>query len=251
MSTEIKIIRAYWGNYDSVKSEIPPIPYYENEIVFVWGKENEDFLKSRGFKTRLVVENDPCIIDDSNFLIRKLIVLKLALEEYDEVILLDWDCYLLKRMDKKFFEFLSEKETQCPSYGLDHDLLKSLEDCCSHTPLDARFLNARYFTLYSWKLTDYMVSPNFGLFYTRQKNIGNSLLKIAIENDLKGCVDEVAFFIYCNCDFKTYLKKYNPIFVFGVSEKSYNLKYQLSRTQKKYNEYLKSNFKYSLYFEHN
>ena len=35
-------------------------------------KENEQFLQKRGYKTRLVTEEDPCLIDHTNFLFRNL-----------------------------------------------------------------------------------------------------------------------------------------------------------------------------------
>ena len=96
MKSDIKIIRAYWGDSENLRSEIPPLPIYDNQIVYVWGENNNKFLSDRGFKTRIVTEEDPCKIDHTNFLIRKLMVIKLALEEFSEIMFMDWDCYILR-----------------------------------------------------------------------------------------------------------------------------------------------------------
>lgn len=47
METNIKIIRALWGNSEETISEIPSIPIYQNQVVFVWGENNEKILRER------------------------------------------------------------------------------------------------------------------------------------------------------------------------------------------------------------
>ena len=38
----MKIIRVLWGN--KINNEIPKIPLLKNEVVYVWGKENNKML---------------------------------------------------------------------------------------------------------------------------------------------------------------------------------------------------------------
>ena len=42
----MKIIRVLWG--DKINDEIPPFPLLENEVVYVWGEENNQMLLDRG-----------------------------------------------------------------------------------------------------------------------------------------------------------------------------------------------------------
>ena len=85
MST-IKIIRSLWGFRDHTYREIPPTPLHPNEIVYVWGRDNEKMLKKRGFETRYVEEETSPFAYEVLELIyeRKLIALDLALKEFGE-----------------------------------------------------------------------------------------------------------------------------------------------------------------------
>jgi len=253
MNTTIKIIRAYWGDSEKTKAEIPPIPIYSNQLVYVWGKENEQFLQKRGYKTRLVTEEDPCLIDHTNFLFKKLITLDLALKEHDEIIFLDWDCYILRELDNNFYNLLKSKPIQCPLYS--HSL-NPYESFLEFSPNNNEerlefFKNADiFFKKYNWQFEDMLVLPNFGCFYSRDKSIGNKLLNIALENNLKGCVDEGAMFIYANCSLNEYVENYHPLFIQGVSDNVTGSKYYISTVQRKFNEYLKNKLSFDLYLEH-
>ena len=50
VTTDIKVIRALWGNFDFYKNEIPLSPTY-NETVYVWGTENLNKLNQLGYNT--------------------------------------------------------------------------------------------------------------------------------------------------------------------------------------------------------
>ena len=108
----MKIIRVLWGN--KINNEIPKIPLLKNEVVYVWGKENNKMLLERGYETRLL---DVSIFEDEyNHFGKKLYALNEALKEFNEVLLLDWDCYLLKPLDEHFYSSLKEKPIQIPLY---------------------------------------------------------------------------------------------------------------------------------------
>ena len=93
----MKIIRVLWG--DKINHEIPPFPLLENEVVYVWGEKNNQMLLDRGWKTRLLSSHT--FEGEFNGFGKKIFALNQALEEFNEVLLLDWDCYLLKPLDDK------------------------------------------------------------------------------------------------------------------------------------------------------
>lgn len=253
MNSKIKIIRAYWGDNINTKLEVPIIPLVNNQIVYVWGEDNEKFFKERGYETRLVTIQDPCKIDHTNYLIRKLIALDLALQEFDEVIFLDWDCYILRELDDNFYEYLNSKPIQCPLYAhcLDpYQCISEYYTSLEKNDIELKQQTSFYFKKYSWILDDMLIIPNFGCVYSRDKNLGKDLLNIALKNNLKGCVDEGAMFIYTNCSLEEYIEKYQPVFVQGVSDMVTRSKYYISSIQRKFNEYLKTKLDFDPYLEH-
>ena len=74
----MKLIRALWGDKKEIKEEIPTKP--DDSVVYVWGKDNLDFLKSLGYKTRFVEDT---LESDYKF---KLISLDLGFKEFKECI---------------------------------------------------------------------------------------------------------------------------------------------------------------------
>ena len=193
MST-IKIIRSLWGYRDHTYNEIPPVSTHPNEIVYVWGRENETMLKERGFETRYVEEETSPFAYEVLELIyeRKLIALDLALKEFGEVIMLDWD----------------------------------------------------------WKWENGLVSPNFGFVYSRDITLGEKLIKIAVDNNIEGCVEEHATFLYADCTLDEYIKTYQPTCTYGVSNRALKNGSKVSKLQKKFNDYMDTQLKMDLYCEH-
>jgi hypothetical protein len=253
METKIKIIRAYWGDSKKLKREIPPLSIYENQIVYVWGGDNEDFLKKRGFKTRLVTEEDPCKLDYSNLLIRKLIAVKLALEEFEEIMFIDWDCYILRELDDNFYKYIASKPIQIPLYSHTLNPIEGIAESSPSISSEDYALNKEksdFIIKYSWKNNDMCVLPNFGFFYSRDISIGKKLLDIAIYNNLKGCADEGAMFIYADCDPESYIEKYQPVFVSGVSNFVTSTKFKISKAQNQFNNYIQSKIDMDIYLEH-
>ena len=55
----MKIIRVLWGN--KINNEIPKIPLLKNEVVYVWGKENNKMLLNQN-----LVNNDYLKKEDFN-----------------------------------------------------------------------------------------------------------------------------------------------------------------------------------------
>ena len=49
----VKIVRALWGDINQFIDEIPKKPKYD-EMVYVWGVENNEYLKKCGYNTTLI-----------------------------------------------------------------------------------------------------------------------------------------------------------------------------------------------------
>ena len=246
----MKIIRVLWG--DGVNHEVPPFPLLENEIVYVWGEENNKQLLKRGFETRLL---DISIFNGKfNFFGKKLFALEQALKEFNEVLLLDWDCYQLKPLDKYFYNSLKSKPIQIPLYiqpkNTKEAILEILPPNQSIELQKELDLMGNGFKKYGWEWEDGYVAPNFGWVYCRDKNLGCKLKEIAITKDLQTVVDEFATLLYVNCSLEEYIKKYLPAVVRGASNDKYNGNYTVHKIGRKFNDYIDTQIKMKPYFEH-
>jgi len=258
--SNIKIIRTWWGNDSDKWEDIPIKPLYNNEIVYVWGDENKEELESRGYACIAMGDNN---YSGNNVYGRKLQVLDIALKHWGEVLMLDWDCLILKPLDKDFYNLLRQKETQIPLYAhYKEPMFALLEAIPDHHPI--LHYDETYFNLiddlstlesqiqhYHWVWQDALIIPNFGCVYSRNKDLGKDLLKIVEENDIKGLVEEFAMWKYANCSLEEYINEYQPDYVLGVSDEE--LKYQnytISVTQKRFNKYIKNKINYKPYLEH-
>tara|TARA_R110000824_G_scaffold12226_8_gene53697 strand:- start:10007 stop:10774 length:768 start_codon:yes stop_codon:yes gene_type:complete len=81
-------------------------------VTYVFGKDNEIALKNEfGLKTKLV-DRSPIVWDMTDELYRhKLEILKIAMQDYDEIVYLDWDCILVKPLLADFWERLNKKDS--------------------------------------------------------------------------------------------------------------------------------------------
>ena len=114
--SKLKFIRTWWGDQQDKWLEVPKIPLIssENEIVYVWGKENLNKFKERGYNCVLMEEDE---FNGKSIYGKKLTVLNKALKEWGEVLMLDWDCYLSSPLDDNFYTMLSKKPIQVPLYA--------------------------------------------------------------------------------------------------------------------------------------
>lgn len=254
MST-IKIIRTYWGSNSATNNELPPFAIYpKQEVVYVWEEESQIKFKELGYETRLVDKDLYSYFNTDNTQYgKKLIALKLALEEFEEVMMLDWDCYILRPLDHTFYEYLQSKPIQCPLYSQHSKVVEALLEAFPNPSdkLNQFFLKMEHgFTKYNWELGEGFVSPNFGMFYTRDKTVGESLIRISIDNQLQGCIEEHAMLIYANCTLDEYLEKYQPLFVQGVSKDRTDHDLMISKVQTNLNNHIDSKLPMDLYLKH-
>ena len=263
--SKLKIIRAWWGNFEDKWKDVPKIPLYpEYEIVYVWGKEHYNEFVSRGYEC-VYMEEEGIFNNWWEVYGKKLLVLDKALEQWDEVLLLDWDCYILRPLDKTFFKFLELKPIQVPLYSHYKTPKKALlEAIPQNHPLRQKEESYNYLIQnldlieshiqhYHWKWDDGLVIPNFGCVYSRNKNLGKDLIKISQENNIQGLVEEFAMWKYANCTLEEYISKYLPNYVLGVSDlklKDKRLNLNIHNIQRKFNEFLKTQINYKIFLEH-
>lgn len=233
MENKIVIVRALWGSTERALNEVFSKPVFSNEVVYVWGLENQQMLIERGFKTVLMGEGstEP---EYSTVLLQyyhKLAVIERAGNDYPEYIFLDWDCYLLKPLDDYFYQTLREgNDVQVTLYAYDDKpyigipeliLCKGNERYNNSIPEDlANYIVGQEIQLrkYSWKHENLLVSPNFCFFYSRRPGIASELIQIAKENKVENCVEEHAMFLWANCTMDEFIEKYEPKVLQGTSD---------------------------------
>jgi len=256
MHTTVKIIRAIWANTGSenVFSQIPKIPTIKNQVVYVWGEDVNSYIQSLGYETRLVEDNMFSEEDNTEYG-RKLIALDFALKEFGEVLLLDWDCYILRPFDDKFYSHLSQKPIQCPLYSQHKNTSSAFYEAFPDKLNDSTFskfakVMEEHFSKYNWKLGDGLVTPNFGCVYSRYKTFGEELIQIAIDNNIQGCVEEHAMWIYSQCSLDEYIDKFQPVFVQGVSDDRTTHNLKICKVQRELNSYVSERTSMDLYLKH-
>jgi hypothetical protein len=104
---------------------------------------------------------------------------------------------------------------------------------------------------YHWEWNENLIIPNFGCVYSRDINLGEDLIKIAKENNIKGLVEEFAMWKYANCTLEEYIEHYHPDYVLGVSDdRLKDQEYSISIIQKEFNKEIKTKINLKQYFNH-
>jgi len=214
---DIKFIRAVWGDMDL--SLIPQIPQY-NEVVYVWGIENKLQLDSMGYTTIL------CDRNKFNFkytsllyeFIHKLIAIEKASKSFSKILFLDWDYNLYKNLDNDFFDYINTKTFLAPIYEYDID-----DSIYSYNDLESfEYNKSELMKKYSWLKDGKYIIPNAGFIYISDSNIGNELLQIAKNQNLKTLIEEFAIQIWSNSNLENYIENFHPKVCFGRNESDIN-----------------------------
>ena len=162
-------MRALWGIYDNSNrmikrryqmdkdmSKIKANQFNEPFVVYVYGKENYEMAKAKGFDCILVDEN-PAPFDLVKEQYRhKLELINYAMQNdgYDEMVFLDWDCVPQKKLPEDFWQVLGKKEIiQCNLQQYHR------RKCLWRGKKDTRKL------------------PNAGFVYLRGKQVAEDILK--------------------------------------------------------------------------
>lgn len=161
--TNKAFIRTIWGDTScngirngKMNSDIMNIldSKYENDfVVYTFGEENHAFLESLGFDSRLI-SKEPVLYDMEKQLYRhKLDALKAAMEDFDEIAFLDWDCRAVQPIPSNFWEICGEKEVFQANL-----FLYRTKKCL-------------------WREADWRKVCNGGYLYLRDKNIPDQFIK--------------------------------------------------------------------------
>ena len=250
---KIKIIRVLWGG--NVNHEIPRMPLYpEQEIVYCFDYESFWFIQDLGYEAKLVKDTKFDGKKGYNKFGRKLQALDLALQEFGEVLLLDWDCFILKPFDKNFYDSLKEKPIQIPLYIQHKDTKNAVLEMLvkDQSPSLLRELEDLEVGMnkYGWEWEEGVIAPNFGFVYCRDKSFGKKLVDIALEHDLNSVVDEFATLIYVDCTLEEYIEKYVPRVVKGRSDQMIIYDTRIHKLSRKFSKWLDTKVNITNYFEH-
>jgi len=80
-------------------------------VAYCFGKYNYDFLKQAGCKKIVLASDNPWIDGEVPFsFMNKIHGFKYAMEDYDEVVFLDWDTSQVRGLPTDFWEVLGKKE---------------------------------------------------------------------------------------------------------------------------------------------
>ena len=214
---DVKFIRAVWGDMDL--SIIPQTPQY-NEVVYVWGIENKSQLDLMGYNTIL------CDRNKLNFkytsilyeYIHKLIAIEKASKSFSKILFLDWDYNLHKNLDDDFFNYINTKTFLAPIYEYDID-----DSIYSYNDLESfEYNKSELMKKYSWLKDGKYIIPNAGFIYISDSNIGNELLQIAKNQNLKTLIEEFAIQIWSNSNLENYIENFHPKVCFGRNESGIN-----------------------------
>ena len=252
MMNKIKIVRTIWGTLEHTLNEVANKEKFSNEVVMVWGTKNEEYMKSLGYETILMNENqeEPGWEHPNTKYNHKIKAVKLADSLFGEFLLLDWDTFLEKPLDDNFTNLLRQKsDIQCTLYSIPKVFYDTL---FSKFTLDEKMTSffknqQRLIETYSWGFKDSYVFPNFSFFYSNNANIGEKLETIIVSNNIITNVEEFALFKYVNCGLDEYIQKYEPVVSIGQRTDSLE-EVQLSLDN--LNSYIRESIDKNLYFYH-
>jgi len=122
-------------------------------VVYTMGTKNHEWLTGYGFDSRLI-SNDSIIWDMERELYRhKLQILQSAIEDFDEIVFLDWDCVPRKKFNDGFWQLLGKKES------FQANLFQYRTKKCL------------------WRDTDWRKVCNGGFIYIRDKSIPDKFIQ--------------------------------------------------------------------------
>jgi len=121
---------------------------------YVWGEDNYKQLHDVGLTDLVLVTKEPYQWDLIKYQYRhKLELLKLAMQDYDEIVHMDWDCLPQKPIDDQYWDLFYKKEAiQCNLFQY-------------------RNMNC------PWRKEDSRKAINGGYMYLRDKGIPDDLIK--------------------------------------------------------------------------
>lgn len=159
----MRFIRIFWGDlahHEGIHEREIIEAKEDNldEVVYVWGTENEEFIKNCGYETRLMHKDNfefatDFVDDGAMFFKHKYAGMKAGIEEFGSVCFLDWDCRKVKSINPYFYEQLTSG-IMVPLYTYPVDYLDQVLGMYDFPDKDVQFLH-KYeegMKKYSWKV---------------------------------------------------------------------------------------------------
>jgi len=251
----MKIIRCLWGYDTKFDVECKCIQSDKDlyngieQIVFVWDIHNKELMDELGYKSIYMGYSD-----EYSELMKfhyKLDALKLAMEMYNEIIFLDWDCNIKKELDDNFIKILQNgNDIQMPLYFYPIEILNEFSSISPYVKEEQHYYNILFYTLIrlaKWKFNDGLVVPNAGFIYCRNSNFIQTLISIIHSEGLSTNIEELAAMLYFQKEITSldeYINKYEPMVCVGRGND------EMRGKQRILNEYIETRMAKEKYFIH-
>ena len=261
---DIKIIRCLWGKRDHQFFEKNLTSYHDecvlakenddrykidNQMVIVWDKENRDLMERLGYPYHYMGESNPFSLN-LNFL-HKILALEKAMEMYDEILFIDWDCFAQKPLDDNFVNLLRSKaEIQIPLYFYPHEILEKFYSIDPKVDDYNHYFNMFFYHIIRkcrWNFDDGIAIPNAGFIYCRDKEFFKKLLEIQKSQGIVSNIEEVCALFYFDPFINSadeYLDKIEPLVCLGKDD------LEMRGKQVLLNEYSTKKLNKDIYFIH-
>jgi hypothetical protein len=261
----MKVIRGLWGSQKHVLEEVQSFPIFDDEIVYVWGKENQKMLDYRGFSTVSMGKDTtkPEFSTIHDHFAHKLEIFCRASEEWGEFLYLDWDVKIVKPIDKDFWSLIRKGQPiQCPVYGYPSEYERKIHEHLRDNPqkkwvqeLDPNTyewvrLQNQLLEKYHWSFQDLQLVPNACFFYSRDSDVSDRLMEIYRKGEIKTCIEEFCMFIYSNCSLEDYIFKYEPLVIRGREDDCYHFDLEEDDTLRRINSYVDTKINKNIYLKH-
>jgi len=257
----MKFIRSFWGDLNNFnqrhKKEIIEVSKNKSlyEVVFVWGTENYNFIKSLGFECVLLSNESTqygsdYLYDSNQYMIHKLVAIKEGIKLYHEVIFLDWDCLQVKPIDNWFYEHIETKDLkiQMPLYIYPKNYSELVLNEWKDIPpkeKDYVIKQQEFLEKYHYDWNNSFVTPNAGFIYCSSVDVIDELIDINTTQKIGIASEEMSFveFTKRRCSsLDEYIKRYEPIVCNAKLENHFN--------QRELNQHISQLMKKDIYFQH-
>lgn len=260
----MKIIRTLWGKPDHQFFEKDLGSYHtechetkkidnqhglDNQMVIVWDEVNCELMEKLGYDYHYM---GPSLKFNRDFnFYHKLLALQKATELYDEILFLDWDCFIQKPLDDNFYSLLRSKgDIQIPLYFYPNEILHKYETINPRVNEFDHYFNMFFYQIIrngKWKFDNGIVIPNAGFIYLRDKDFPNKLIEIQKVYGITSNIEEVCALLYFNKFIESteqYLETIEPVVVLGKDD------YEMMGKQVLLNQYTTDKLNKDIYFIH-
>ena len=261
----MKIIRAFWGNQESLWDEVPPKPLFDNEVVYVYGTENHERFVSMGYEAVLVHYDSTELAYSTVYkhFVHKLDCLKRAEYAYLEYLFLDWDVKAVKPLDDNFWNLIRTRASlQCPLYAYPSDYENKVLTKIKQNPEEqwVKDLDPNIFPWLtvqnemlmtnSWEWEDIRVVPNFCFFYSSYTKTASRLFEIYETDGILTCIEEFCMYKYASCSIDEYLEKYEPLVIRGREDDCFHFDLTKDNAIERINNYIATKINKDIYLIH-